>query len=233
LKSKPYNLNTPFKLGQHWYPWSRKMSVIDQIVLQTEEWFVRITLRLVPYRQSFRLGTSPLRLTTSSFFQLNTSFHIPSVTSSQTKGWVYRLQLLLGLASADILGSESRGTHGHILFEPSTESDFCSFILCLYKTEDRLMFCAFFVNCFHFSFKSFVSLGSLPLCSGRAFYIFMKSSLQYSHVHFRNIYGRNMFTPYSHVSQWICLPVRASAEYRQIHIYLYYNNTITIFRTHT
>jgi hypothetical protein len=31
------------------------------------------------------------------------------------RGWVCRLQLLLDLASAVILGSESRGTHDHIL----------------------------------------------------------------------------------------------------------------------
>jgi uncharacterized protein (DUF2141 family) len=32
-----------------------------------------------------------------------------------TRGWVCRLQLLLALASAVILRSESQGTHGHIL----------------------------------------------------------------------------------------------------------------------
>jgi hypothetical protein len=35
--------------------------------------------------------------------------------TSVTRGRVCRLQLLLALASAVILGSESRGTHGHIL----------------------------------------------------------------------------------------------------------------------
>jgi hypothetical protein len=39
----------------------------------------------------------------------------PYVTSTLVRGWVCRLQLLLGLASAVILGSESRGTHDHIL----------------------------------------------------------------------------------------------------------------------
>jgi hypothetical protein len=35
--------------------------------------------------------------------------------TSLTRGWVCRLQLLLVLASAVILGSESRGSHDHIL----------------------------------------------------------------------------------------------------------------------
>jgi hypothetical protein len=37
------------------------------------------------------------------------------LTVSLTRGWVYRLQLLLVLARAVILGSESRGNHDHIL----------------------------------------------------------------------------------------------------------------------
>jgi hypothetical protein len=53
------------------------------------------------------LATSPLRLTTSIFFQLNTSFHSPYVTYSLMKGWVCRLQLMLVLASAVILRAES------------------------------------------------------------------------------------------------------------------------------
>jgi hypothetical protein len=77
---------------------------------------VRVTLQLAVYRQSLRLGDKPLRLTTSNFvFQLNTCFHSPYVTSSLTRGWVCSLQLLLALARAVILRSESRGTHDHIL----------------------------------------------------------------------------------------------------------------------
>jgi hypothetical protein len=49
------------------------------------------------------------------FFHLNTCGHTPYVTSSLTRGWVCRLQLLLVLASIFILRSESRGTHDHIL----------------------------------------------------------------------------------------------------------------------
>jgi hypothetical protein len=40
---------------------------------------------------------------------------IPYVTSSLMRGWVCRLQLLLAFASAVILRSESRETHGQIL----------------------------------------------------------------------------------------------------------------------
>jgi hypothetical protein len=48
-------------------------------------------------------------------FQLNTCGYNTYVTSSLTRGWVYRLQLLLVLASAVILRSNSGGTHDHIL----------------------------------------------------------------------------------------------------------------------
>jgi hypothetical protein len=64
----------------------------------------------------FVLATSPLRPTTRTFiFQLSTCSYSPYVTSSLTRGWVCRLQLLLVLASAVILRSKSRGTHDHIL----------------------------------------------------------------------------------------------------------------------
>jgi hypothetical protein len=55
------------------------------------------------------LATSPLRPTTNIFFQLNIRGYSLYVTSSLTRGWVYRLQLLLTLVSAVILGSESPG----------------------------------------------------------------------------------------------------------------------------
>jgi hypothetical protein len=44
----------------------------------------------------------------SFIFQLNTCGYSPYVTSSLTRGWVCRLQLLLGLASAVIVRSGSR-----------------------------------------------------------------------------------------------------------------------------
>jgi hypothetical protein len=69
------------------------------------------------------LATNPLRLTTSNFvFQLNTCGYSPYVTSSLTRGWFCRLQLLLVLASAIILRSESRGTHDHILLSQIRDS---------------------------------------------------------------------------------------------------------------
>jgi hypothetical protein len=71
----------------------------------------------------FVLATSPLRLTTNNFsFQLNICGYSPYVTSSLTKGWVCRLQLLLVLASSVILMSESRGTHEHILLSQIRDS---------------------------------------------------------------------------------------------------------------
>jgi hypothetical protein len=58
----------------------------------------------------FVLTTSPLRPTTRIFvFQLNTCGYSPYVTSSLTRGWICRLQLLLALASAVILRFEYRG----------------------------------------------------------------------------------------------------------------------------
>jgi hypothetical protein len=48
-------------------------------------------------------------------FQLNRCGHSPYVRTSVTRGWVCRLQLLLALASAVILKSESLESHDHIL----------------------------------------------------------------------------------------------------------------------
>jgi hypothetical protein len=74
----------------------------------------RVALRLAIYRQSARLGAKPLETHDQYFsFQLNTCGYSPYVISSLTRGWVYRLQLLMGLASAVILGSKSRGTPDH------------------------------------------------------------------------------------------------------------------------
>jgi hypothetical protein len=55
-------------------------------------------------------------------FQMNTCSHNSYVTSSLTRGWICRLQLLLGLASAVILRSEPRGTHDHILLSQIRDS---------------------------------------------------------------------------------------------------------------
>jgi hypothetical protein len=70
----------------------------------------------------FALATSSMRHMTSNFlFQLNT-FGYNYVTSSLTRGLVCRLQLLVILASAVILRSESRGTHDHILLSQIRDS---------------------------------------------------------------------------------------------------------------
>jgi hypothetical protein len=77
---------------------------------------VKVTLRLAVYHRSVRLGVKPLETHYQRFyFQLNTCGNSTYVTSSVTRGWVCRFQLLLALASAVILGSKSRGTHYHIL----------------------------------------------------------------------------------------------------------------------
>jgi hypothetical protein len=82
----------------------------------------------------FVFATSSLRLTTSSFiFQLNSYSYSPYVTSCLTRGWVCHLQLLLVLASAVILRSETRGTHDHLLLSqirdsPNLEGQFPVFI---------------------------------------------------------------------------------------------------------
>jgi hypothetical protein len=54
-------------------------------------------------------------MTINFVFQLNTCGYSPYVTSSLAIGSVCRSQLLLELASAVILMSESHGTHDHIL----------------------------------------------------------------------------------------------------------------------
>jgi hypothetical protein len=51
------------------------------------------------------LALSPLRLTARYLFHLNTCGHSPYVTSSLTRGWVCRIQLLLAIASSFILRS--------------------------------------------------------------------------------------------------------------------------------
>jgi hypothetical protein len=62
------------------------------------------------------MATNPLRLPVNNFvFQLNTCGYNPYATSSLTRGWICRSQMLLVLASAVIHRAESRGIHDHIL----------------------------------------------------------------------------------------------------------------------
>jgi hypothetical protein len=70
----------------------------------------------------FVLSSSPLRPKTQHFFQVNTCGYSPYVPSFLTGGWVCHLQLLLELASAVILGSDSRETHDHILLSQIRDS---------------------------------------------------------------------------------------------------------------
>jgi hypothetical protein len=61
-------------------------------------------------------------------FQLNIFSYSPYVTYSIMRGRICRLQLLLVLASAVILRSESRGTHDHIRDSPNMEGQVPVFI---------------------------------------------------------------------------------------------------------
>jgi hypothetical protein len=76
--------------------------------------------RVTPISSSWRRAPWDSRPQCS--FQLNTCGHSPFVTSSLTTGWVCRLQLLLVLASAVILRSESRRTRDHILLSQIRDS---------------------------------------------------------------------------------------------------------------
>jgi hypothetical protein len=76
---------------------------------------VRVALLLAVYRQSAPVGVKPLETPNQYFFQPNTCSYSPYVTSSLARGWVCCLQLLLVLASAVTLVSESRGTHDDIV----------------------------------------------------------------------------------------------------------------------
>jgi hypothetical protein len=84
---------------------------------------VRVTLLLAVHCQSVRHGDTPFETHDEQFFlQLSTCGHSPYVTSSQTRGWICRLQLLLVLASAVILSSESHGTNDNILYSQIRDS---------------------------------------------------------------------------------------------------------------
>jgi hypothetical protein len=56
------------------------------------------------------------------FFKLNTCSYNHYVSYCPTRRWVRCLQLLLGLASAVVIGSESRGTQDHILLSQIRDS---------------------------------------------------------------------------------------------------------------
>jgi hypothetical protein len=60
---------------------------------------VGVTFRLAVCSQSARLGAKSLEIHDQYFFQRNSRGYSLYVTSSLTRGWVCRLQLLLALAS--------------------------------------------------------------------------------------------------------------------------------------
>jgi hypothetical protein len=115
-----------------WLTWkSKKLNdksalVPRHIPRDPHEVKVRVNLWLAVYRQSVRLRAEPLETHGQNLFsQLNTWGYSPFITSSLTRGWVCHLQLPLALASAFILGSQSRGTRDHILLSQIREFSFC------------------------------------------------------------------------------------------------------------
>jgi hypothetical protein len=91
-------------------PW-KISSGADQPIFQFQNQNNFTTGSLLPIILSWRQAPWDSR---PIIFHLNTWGYSPRVTSSLTRGSVCRLQLLLALASAAIVGSDYRGTHGHI-----------------------------------------------------------------------------------------------------------------------
>jgi hypothetical protein len=106
----------PFLLSHHRLPSQEPSSILFVIVR------VRVTLRLVVYRQSVGLGAKPIETHNQYIFQLNTCGYSPYVTYSLTRIWICRLELLLALASAVNLRFECRGTPDHILLSQIRDS---------------------------------------------------------------------------------------------------------------
>jgi hypothetical protein len=83
------------------------------------------------------LATSPFRITTSSFFQLNTCFHSSYVTFFPKIRWVSSLQFLLVLASTVILKADCRRTRDHILLSQIWDSTVARLVSSLYNSFAR------------------------------------------------------------------------------------------------
>jgi hypothetical protein len=101
-----------------------KLELLYEAVYNQSQVKVKVTLRLAvlpPISSSWRQAPGNSRHSNFTF-HLNTCGYSPYVTSSQTRGWVCRLQLLLVLASTFILRSESRRTHDHILLSQIRDS---------------------------------------------------------------------------------------------------------------
>jgi hypothetical protein len=91
--------------------WNQATRVQSQSQSQSQSYFT--TGGLPPISSSWR--QTPWDSRPEIFLQLSPCGYSPYVTSSLTRGWFCRLQLLPAFASAVTLGSESRRTHGHIL----------------------------------------------------------------------------------------------------------------------
>jgi hypothetical protein len=63
------------------------------------------------------------------------------------RGWVCRLQLLLGLASAVILKSDSRRTHHHILLSQIRDSPNCLILLGTDHHFQHNLYCCALIRC--------------------------------------------------------------------------------------
>jgi hypothetical protein len=93
---------------------------------------------------------------------------------SLTRGRVYRLQLLLDLASAVILGSESRGTRDHILLSQIQDFPFCHLLRLAgirwrYSTLPRGTYRDHRLQGFCYSVSRMRCLGNNILIRGNAF----------------------------------------------------------------
>jgi hypothetical protein len=80
----------------------------------------RVALRLAVYRQSFRLDDKPLETQTSNLIFNWRWESLCKILPEERIGLSF--QLLLTLASAVILGSESRGTYNYILLSQIRDS---------------------------------------------------------------------------------------------------------------
>jgi hypothetical protein len=86
----PPGTGWPSYISRHWVlfsspPTTRRATVGAFEPACTQRLKLRVTLRLLDYRQSVRLGAKPLRITTRDFFRLNSCGHNPYMISSLTR----------------------------------------------------------------------------------------------------------------------------------------------------
>jgi hypothetical protein len=97
------------------HPFSASLAELNSTQLSSFWDGVRTTLRRAVYRQSVRLGAKLFETHDQYYFSTEHLLLYSLCNISLTRKWVCRLQLQLVLASAVILGSESSGTHDHVL----------------------------------------------------------------------------------------------------------------------